>query len=341
MTPILVRALKGEKVDRIPVWFMRQAGRYLPEYKELRKSHAMLDLIRSPELASKVTLQPIDRFELDAAIIFADILNPLIDMGVDLAFVEGEGPRISNPVRTEMDVKRLRVPDMSKSVGYTLEAIKICVAQLTPKNIPLVGFAGSPFTLSCYLIEGGSPGDLHNTKKIMLAQPEVWKELQNKLVDLVSEYLVLQANSGASVLQLFDSWVGNLGPKQYVEFAMPYIQEIIKRVKAKTNIPITYFSTETSGILDLIKLLGADAVSVDWRTTLTNAREKLGSKVAIQGNLDPMVLAGPADYLENQVKLIVNEGISVGPYIFNLGHGILPFTPPENVARVIKLVKSQ
>jgi len=336
---ILIRALRGEAVERIPVWFMRQAGRYLPEYRELRKQNAMLDLIRNPELASKVTLQPIERFDLDAAIIFADILNPLIDMGVDLAFVEGEGPRIFNPVRTGADVERLRVPDMKQSVGYTLQAIEMCVAALKAKGVPLIGFAGAPFTLSCYLIEGGSPGDLHNVKRILYASPEIWHELQQKIVQLVSDYLVLQAQSGAAALQLFDSWVGNLGPAQYEEFALPYVKEIVKRVRAKTSVPLVYFSTETSGILPIIKTLGFDGISIDWRIALSAARKALGNDVTIQGNLDPLILAGPENYLEKQVKALANEGATIGRYIFNLGHGILPFTPPENVARVIKLIK--
>jgi uroporphyrinogen decarboxylase len=339
-TAEIVKVLKGQSVSRMPVWFMRQAGRYLPEYRELRKKHAMLDLIRSAELASIVTLQPIKRFQLDAAIIFADILNPLIDMGVQLDFVEGEGPKIFNPVRSENDVERLVVPDMKQSVSYTLKAIQLCVEQLAPQNIPLIGFAGAPFTLSCYLIEGGSPGDMHHTKNLMFTTPKAWHVLQEKLVDLISQYFVAQVESGASVLQLFDSWVGNLSPSQFNEFVVPYLKEIVKRVRAKVDVPLVYFSTGTSGLLNEIRNLDFDGVSIDWRQSLLNARNTLGSQVAIQGNLDPLVLAGPVEYLEKEVKLLINQGKNIGRYIFNLGHGILPFTPPENVERVISLVKN-
>jgi len=338
--PLLIRAFRGEKVERTPVWLMRQAGRYLPEYRALRARYKMLDLIRSSELACEVTMQPIRRFSPDAAIIFADILNPLMGMGVDLDFVEGEGPRISNPVRSKIDVERLIVPDMKESVAYTLQAIMNCVSQLSSSNTPLLGFAGAPFTLSSYLIEGGSLGHLQTVKKFMLEDEASWHLLQEKLCSLICQYLVLQVEAGAAAVQLFDSWAGYLSPEEYSRFVMPHLRRIVSDFRSKCAAPLIYFSTGTAGILHLLPDLGFDGISVDWRMSLQFARNALGSKLPIQGNLDPMILAGPKDYLEVQTRKMLKEGQQIQPYIFNLGHGIIPSTPPENVALVVDLVKN-
>ncbi|MCO6430231.1 MAG: uroporphyrinogen decarboxylase [Deltaproteobacteria bacterium] len=336
---VLLKVVKGERTARLPVWFMRQAGRYLPEYRELRKRHRMLELISTPELAAKVTLQPIDRFDLDAAIIFADILNPLIGMGVKLDFVEGEGPKIFNPIASESDVDRLSVPDVKDSVGYTLEAIGICVKSLTPRGVPLIGFAGAPFTLSSYLIEQGGHSTLAATKHFMFSRPEAWHNLQQKLSTMIANYLIAQAEAGVSLVQIFDSWAGVLSEEQYREFALPYLQSIIAKVREATPIPIFYFSTGTGAILPLIKELGSDGISIDWRVPLPFARAVLGDNMVLQGNLDPLVLRESLDSLERYVRVLVEQGTKCGKYIFNLGHGILPDTPPENVARVIEIIR--
>lgn len=337
--PLLIRAIKKEKVERTPVWLMRQAGRYMPEYRAVRANHRMLDLIRTPELAAEVTMQPIRRFAPDAAIIFADILNPLIGMGVELDFVEGEGPRIFNPVSNVSDVERLIVPDMRESVKYTLDAIKICVESLRPFNIPLLGFSGAPFTLSCYLIEGGELGQLKKTKAFMFEQQDAWHKMQEKLSALIVDYLLAQIDCGAAAVQIFDSWVGHLGASEYSRFVEPHLKNIISQLRSRTKAPLMYFSTNTAGIFNQIKEIDVDVFSIDWRMSLSSAREQLGTKGVLQGNLDPLVLAGPREYLNQQLERILNEGKKVGPYIFNLGHGILPHTPPENVERVISYIK--
>lgn len=335
---IYLKVLRGEPVDRVPVWFMRQAGRYLPEYRELRKRHRMLELITTPELAAQVTLQPLERFELDAAIIFADILNPLIGMGVKLDFVEGEGPKIFNPISSPQDVDRLIVPDVN-SVAYTLEAIKICVSSLCKKNLPLIGFAGAPFTLSSYMIEKGRHSALADTKRFMITHHSAWHDMQQKLVAMVSSYLIAQAAAGASVLQIFDSWSGMLAEAEFKKFVLPYLKLIIERVKAAVQVPLIYFSTGTGALLHLIKELHTDGVSVDWRVPIRTARNVLGQSVALQGNLDPQILNGPLEYLEPAAKAVLEEGSGCGRFIFNLGHGILPDTPVQNVARVVELVR--
>jgi uroporphyrinogen decarboxylase len=339
----LVRALSGEVVQQAPVWFMRQAGRFLPEYREIRAKHSMLDVIRTAELAAEVTMQPIRRFAPDAGIIFADILNPLIGMGAKLDFVAGGGPKIFNPVRTSDDVDALIVPETEANVGYTLEAIRMVVGQLKQSNTPLFGFAGAPFTLSSYLIEGESSSKLHNTKRFMWQQSEAWHRLQSKLADMLVSYLLAQAKAGVSALQLFDSWLGILGPSEYAEFVEPYIIDIIQRVKQECSLPFVFFATGCAGLFERFSHLGADVLGVDWRMTLPEAAKLSGGRVALQGNLDPTVLAfSSPEYLTKEVGRILTErkqlcDRGVG-HVFNLGHGIIPETPISQVELVMKLL---
>lgn len=335
---ILVRALKGERGDRVPVWFMRQAGRFLPEYREVRKQHSMLDVIRTPALAAKVTLQPLERFDLDAGIIFADILNPLMGMGVELDFVAGEGPRIFNPVRDEGDVAKLIVPPVEENVGYTLEAIEMVSSTLRPRGIPLLGFAGAPFTLSAYLVEGGGFSQPQLTKRFMLEKPEAWDALQEKLREMVSAYLVAQARAGAAAVQIFDSWVGHLGPAEFERFVFPHLSSLIGRVRSQAGVPVIYFSTASTALFGQIGRLGADAIGVDWRQSLSAASRSLACNV-LQGNLDPALLLGPRAYLEEAAENVLREGAKLRSHVFNLGHGILPETPIENVEALLRIVK--
>ena len=331
--------LRGEKTDRTPIWLMRQAGRYLPEYRELRAKHSMLQMVMTPELAAEVTLQPLRRFPLDAAIIFADILTPLIGMGADLDFKQGEGPVISNPIRSSKDVESLIQSDPRESVAYTINAVRLVVKELSGKT-PLIGFSGAPFTLSCYLVEGGSPGDLGRTKALMSEAPEVWHALQRKLVPLVVEYLVAQEEAGCEALQLFDSWLGYLGPRDYVEFVEPYLKEIVTQVRKRCTAPLIFFSTGTASLYPLIGKLPVSALGVDWRSSLTDAAERYGANVPLQGNLDPQLMPGPWHRIEREALRILDEGKSLPGHIFNLGHGVIPSVPPENVERLVNLVRS-
>ena len=300
----------------------------------------MLDVIRTPRLAAEVTLQPLRRFPLDAAIIFADILNPLIGMGMELDFVKGEGPKIFNPIRSEDDVKRLTVPAASDNVAYTLEAIAQVRAGLKEFDASLIGFSGAPFTLSCYMIEGQGTNKFHETRQFMFQQEPAFHQLQEKLTALVTEYLIAQVEAGAEAVQLFDSWLGLLGPAEYTRFVAPYVTRIVTDVKAATRVPFIFFGVGTAALYPWLKDLGADVLGVDWRLPLQEAARLTQHSCALQGNLDPIVLASATpDYLDEQVDRILAEGREVPAHIFNVGHGLVPHTPPEHVARVVERIR--
>jgi uroporphyrinogen decarboxylase len=298
----------------------------------------MLQMVQTPELACEVTLQPLRRFPLDAGIIFADILTPLIGMGVNLEFKKGEGPVIDNPVRSAADVARLRVPSPEENVGYTLDAIKLVVKELNGKT-PLIGFCGAPFTLSSYLIEGQSPGDLQHTKGMMVADSDSWHQLQEKLVTLSVEYLVAQVEAGCQSLQIFDSWLGYVGPREYDRFVEPYLMKLITETKKRVDVPVVFFATGVSSLFPRLGKLPADAFGVDWRISLPDAAKLIGRPVPLQGNLDPQLLSASWDYVERSARAILDEAKSLPAHVFNLGHGVLQFTPVENVQRLIELVK--
>lgn len=337
---LFIKTLKGERSAETPIWLMRQAGRYLPEYRALREKRSMLQMVQTPELACEVTLQPLRRFPLDAGIIFADILTPLIGMGVSLDFKKGEGPVIENPIREVADVTRLRVPAPQENVQYTLDAIKLVVKELAGKT-PLIGFSGAPFTLSSYLIEGQSPGDsdLRHTKGMMVSNPEAWHELQEKLVTLCVEYLVAQVEAGCESLQIFDSWLGYVGPREYDQFVEPYLIKIVKQVKARVDVPVVFFATGVSALFPRLAKLPVDAFGVDWRISLTDAAASIGRSVPLQGNLDPQLLCASWEYVERSARAILEEAATIPAHVFNLGHGVLQYTPVENVQRLIDLVK--
>lgn len=332
-----IRACRRETTDATPVWFMRQAGRYMPEYRAIREKVSMLEAIRSPEIAYQITMQPINAFNLDAAIIFADILTPLIGMGLHLEFTDGEGPQIANPLRRTVDVDHLGTPPANETLPFALEAIRLAVADLTPRNIPLIGFAGAPFTLASYAIEGGGSKNYERTKAMMYTEPAAWKRLMERLSTVISDYLAKQAEAGASALQLFDSWVGALSPYDYAKFVMPYTKSVIEAAQ-KTSVPVIYFSTGTTAMLDLIATLGSDVISVDWRIALDKAWQQIGSKRAIQGNLDPVVLMAPWREVRAHTDMILQQANAQPGHIFNLGHGILPGTPVETVRRLTDYV---
>jgi uroporphyrinogen decarboxylase len=316
---------------------MRQAGRYMPEYRAIREKVSMLDAIRTPDIACEITLQPINAFNLDAAILFADILTPLIGMGIDLDFVKGEGPCINNPIRTAQDVDQLRTPPTIEALPYTIETVKQLVAELTPRNVPLIGFAGAPFTMASYAIEGGGSKNYERTKGLMWSDPFTWDQLMTKLVVVISDYLVQQASAGASALQIFDSWAGALAPRDYAKYVAPYTKQVIENAQ-KSGVPVIYFSTGTGAMLDQVAALGSDVVSVDWRVRLDRAWHQIGTDHAIQGNLDPVLLLAPWDVVQANADEILRQANRRPGHIFNLGHGILPETPVDTVRRLADYV---
>lgn len=335
MNDRFLKACRREPVDCTPVWFMRQAGRYMAEYRALRAKHSMLELCKTPELAAQVTMQPIDRFPLDAAIIFADILLPLEPMGLNLEFAEGEGPVIHNPVRTQADVERLKVID-GDELEYVAEAIRQARRALNGR-VPLIGFAGAPFTLASYAIEGGSSRNYLLTKQMMYSEPKIWHQLMDKFARVITGYLRRQIKAGAQVIQLFDSWVGCLSIGDYEEYVMPHVQLIFEGLK-REGVPMIHFGTGTSAMLRQMRKAGGDVIGVDWRIHLDEAWDLVGHDVAVQGNLDPLVLYAPLPEIERRVADILRRAGGRPGHIFNLGHGILPTTPIEHVAAAIDMV---
>jgi uroporphyrinogen decarboxylase len=328
----LLKALRREPVDRTPVWFMRQAGRYMAEYRALREKHSILEICRTAELAAEVTLQPIRRFEgLDAAIIFSDILLIAEPMGIRVTFVRNEGPAIENPIASEADVERLRPVEPGRDLKAVLDAIRAVKLEI---QVPLIGFAGAPFTLASYLVEGGPSRDYAKTRALM--KTSAWPRLMEKLAGAVAAHLNAQADAGADVVQLFDSWVGALSPEEYREFILPYSKSIFSGLR----VPSIHFGTNTAPLLELMREAGGTAIGVDWRIPLDEAWKRLDG-VAVQGNLDPSALAGPRGDLLRQVDDVLARANRRDGHIFNLGHGVLPETPVENVAAVIDRVHSR
>jgi len=335
MNDRFLKACRREPVDCTPVWFMRQAGRYMVEYRRLREKHSILELCKMPELAAQVTLQPIDRFALDAAIIFADILLPLEPMGLSLEFAEGEGPIIHNPVRDRAAVDRLKVIDDTE-LQYVMDAISLTRKMLADR-VPLIGFAGAPFTLASYAIEGGSSRNYIHTKQMMYREPETWHRLMDKFARVITGYLRRQIKAGAQAVQLFDSWVGCLSAGDYAEYVMPHVQLIFEGLKHE-GVPLIHFGTGTTAILKAMRQAGGDVIGIDWRIPIDEAWAMVGYDRAVQGNLDPVTLFGPISEIERRVTDILRRAAGRPGHIFNLGHGILPNTPVENVAATIDLV---
>ena len=319
--------------DRVPVWFMRQAGRYMKEYRELRQRYSILELAKTPELAAEVTLQPVNAMPVDAAILFADILLPIEPMGMLLSF--NPGPVISNPIRSAEDVERLKAFSTEEGLGCVLESVRLARAALGGK-IPLIGFAGAPFTIASYMIEGGPSGHFLKTKAFMHEQPKAWGLLMKKVRTVTFDYLKGQIKAGAQAVQLFDSWVGALSPEQYRTLVLPHSRWVLERLKP-LGVPVIHFGTQTSGFLEDFAGAGGDVVGVDWRIDLASARRRIGKKQAIQGNLDPVLLMAPRAALKAAVLNILRQDGRNG-FIFNLGHGILPETPVDNVRAVVDWV---
>ncbi|MCY4355753.1 MAG: uroporphyrinogen decarboxylase [Truepera sp.] len=334
--PALVQAARMKQTERTPVWFMRQAGRVLPEYRKVRSSYGLLEICRLPELAATVTLQPVERFDVDAAVIFADIVTPLVGVGVDLKIVEQVGPVIASPVRSRSDLERFRQLEPDQDLPYLMEALRLVRAEL-PQEKALIGFSGAPFTLATYLIEGGPSRNYSTTKSLMYGQPDLWHELMNRLSDMIIGYLLAQARAGAQVLQLFDSWVGWLSRRDYLDYVFPYTGNIIRSVKAGGT-PVVHFATGAGGLNKIIKDGGADVVGLDWRIPLDEAWESLGD-VAVQGNLDPAVLLAPPAVVQDQTRDVLERAGGRPGHIFNLGHGFLPQTPLDSIFHMIDCVR--
>ncbi len=311
-----------------PVWFMRQAGRYLPEYTEVRRSvSGFLELCKTPELAAQVTIQPVERLGVDAAILFSDILVPVEAMGVPLEFKEGEGPKLGYTVESMKDVETLGMPDPATTMEFVLETVRR-VKEALADQVPLIGFSGAPFTLASYILEGGGSRHYLKTKTLMYRQPEVWHALMEKLTETVVAYLRAQVGAGVDALQLFDSWVGALSPVDFREYVAPYTRRIVQDMKA-TGVPLILFGTDTATLLDDLADVGADVVGVDWRIEMKDAVKILRGRASVQGNLDPCGLFMPKDVLEKRVEAILEQGRKARGHIFNLGHGILPQTDPD------------
>ncbi len=332
---LFLKACRRRPVPRTPVWFMRQAGRYMKEYRELRARYSLLELCQTPELAAQITLQPVERLGVDAAIIFADLLLPAQAMGMKLEFVQGEGPVLSDPVRTAEAVRKLRGANDGE-LSYVGDTIGIVQRELQGK-IPVIGFAGAPFTVASYMIEGGPTRNFIFTKQMMYRQPELWHELMGKLTGVLSDFLQSQAAAGADALQIFDSWVGCLSPEDYRLYVLPHSQRLLRNVTSQ-KAPVIHFGTGTATLLELMREAGGDVIGVDWRIGLQDAWQRVGHDAAIQGNLDPVVLFGPMEKLREQVENILRAARGHPGHIFNLGHGILPGTPVENVQAVVEMV---
>ena len=333
-----LRACRCEPVDRVPVWLMRQAGRYMAEYRALRRQHSILEMIKSPDLAAEVTLQPIRAFDLDAAIIFADILTLLEPLGFDLTFEPGRGPVIGNPVRSSGDIDRLAEAGEACALPYTVEAVRRARNALAGR-IPLIGFSGAPFTLACYAIEGGGSRDFLSARRFMFSHPAAWGKLMTRLSEAAAMYLRAQAGAGADALQLFDSWAGILGPRDFRTFLLPHVRDLVGSL-ADLGVPIIYFSTETAGCMPLLKATGASVIGVDWRTSLRDVRAQLGPGLAVQGNLDPSLLLSTPEAIRAAALAILEEAGHEPGFVFNLGHGIHKETPVAHVQVLVEAVRS-
>ncbi|HWR15203.1 MAG TPA: uroporphyrinogen decarboxylase [Terriglobales bacterium] len=332
---IFVKACKGLPTPVTPAWFMRQAGRYMAEYRAVRKHHSLVEICKTPALAAQVTIEAAEILKVDAAIIFADLLLPLEVMGLPFRFEAGEGPVIEKPVRTESDVAQLRT-DRAADLAYVGESIRLVTRHFGDK-LPCIGFCGAPFTLASYMIEGGGSRHYVNTKKMMYNQPRAWDALMEKLISVLAEYTEEQVRAGADVVQVFDSWVGCLSVDDYRRYALPRTKELVQRLK-KTGAPVIYFGTDSTTLLPSMQETGADVIGLDWRVPLDEGWKLLGNRGAVQGNLDPIALFAPQSEIRARVADIIQRAGGRPGHIFNLGHGIVPETPVENVKALLEMV---
>ena len=324
-----LKACRKERTDCTPVWFMRQAGRYMKAYQSIRGKYSLIEMFKSPDLAAEITLQPVKAFSIDAAIIFADILLPLEGMGINIEFPQKGGIAIHNPVRNDSDVQSLRIADPETDLDYVLESLRLVRSEIDGK-VPLIGFAGGPFTLASYAIEGGSSSQYLLAKNFMYRNPGGWDLLMKKVGETILSFLRAQVRAGAQVVQIFDSWVGCLSPADYRNYVFPYMRKLFQALK-EDAVPSIHFGTGTSGLLPLMAEAGGDIVGVDWRISLGQAWSSIGTGAGIQGNLDPVALLAPRDFIKERAADILDQAGGRPGHIFNLGHGILPSTPEDSV----------
>lgn len=329
-------ACRRRPTDVRPVWFMRQAGRYLKQYREIRAHHSILEMCKRPDLAAQVTLQPIEILDVDAAIIFADLLLPVEPMGLKLEFRSGEGPHIDNPIETSADVDTLSTSN-TDDLGYVGESIQMVTRALS-NRIPVIGFVGAPFTMASYMIEGGPSKTFIKTKQMMYRDETLWRRLMGKIVDVLGPYALMQVSAGARAIQVFDSWVGALSPDDYVRFVQPYSRALIERIRS-SGAPVIHFGTGAAGFFKELHAAGGDVMGVDWRINIDQAWMDISYRSAVQGNLDPAALFAPLPELKQKVHELLRRTGSRPGHIFNLGHGILPETPADHVKAVVEMVR--
>jgi len=333
---LFIRAAKAQPTERTPIWLMRQAGRYMAEYRAVRKQYSLIEICKNPEVAAQVTIEAAEILKVDSAIIFADLLLPLEVMGLPFHFSAGEGPRIEKPLRTPEDIAALRT-DRAADLGYVAEAVKLVVKHFGDK-LPVIGFCGAPFTLASYMIEGGGSRNYIFTKKMMYSAPAAWNQLMTKLVAVTSEYSAEQVRAGADTIQIFDSWVGCLSVEDYRRYVLPHVTELVKRLQ-KTGVPVIYFGTDSSTLLPSMQESGAEVIGLDWRIPLDTGWKSLGWKGAVQGNLDPVLLFADWKEIKSRAENILRQAAGRPGHIFNLGHGILPETPVDNVIALCAYVR--
>jgi uroporphyrinogen decarboxylase len=335
---LLLRAARKEPVERVPVWIMRQAGRYMKEYREIRAKHDFLTMCRTPEIAVEVSMQPVEHMGMDAGIIFSDILIPVEAMGIIVTFEKDHGPKLHNPVKNLDDVNALDVPEPSEKMPFVAESIKLFRRKLEDK-LPVLGFSGSPWTLAAYMIEGGGSKNYNKIKSFMFNEKKAFSLLMEKLTETVVKHLYAQVQAGASLVQIFDTWAGCLSPEDYLNYAFPYEKAVIDQLKKLTDTPVTLYINGCGNFLEKMAETGADVLSIDWMTDLAYAKKRVGDKVSLQGNLDPCVLYGEPEFIKKRVLETLNKFGKETGYIFNLGHGILPDIPAENVKLLVEIVK--
>lgn len=332
---LFLRACRGEQVERVPVWYMRQAGRYDPEYRKIKEKYSLLEICKQPELTAEVTLMPVRKLGVDAAILYSDIMNPVASIGIDFDIVKDIGPVIHNPVRSASDVDRLKPIDVERDLSHVLETIKILDREL---KVPLITFAGAPFTLASYIIEGRPTKTYIRTKTLMYSEPKIWHSLMGKLADMAATYLRAHIRSGAKAVQLFDSWVGSLAPHDFKEFVLPHVESIFASL-SDLDTPKIYFPGVSSGeLLPHLSDLQVNVIGLDWRVPLSEGRRRIGDKFAIQGNLDPYVLTAPSNVIHEHARRLLDEGMKEPGFIFNLGHGLFPEASLEKLRDLTEYV---
>lgn len=337
MSNLVLNVIQGEKADVVPIWIMRQAGRYLPLYRKIREKYDFLSLCLTPELAAEVTLQPVDILDVDAAIIFSDILIPCLSMGCKIEFTEGRGPVVLNPVRNPKDIKSLTVEYQNEEIKRISEAMKMVKNRL-PEDKALIGFCAAPFTLACYVVEGGSSKNFLNIKNLIYGNPEAYLQLMKKVTQTLINFLKIQAGAGADIVQIFDTWGGILSPTDFQRFSWPYLKKLISEFKREHEQPLIYFMRGNGGLLHILKDLPVEVMGIDWTINLSDASQGLENRFILQGNLDPVVLLSSKKIIKEKTLEILQQGKELKGHIFNLGHGILPETPVENVRFLVNLV---